>query len=165
MAFTGLSFVFRLPLNHPEDQSLRQRLLNGPAGQHDSLSGRLDLAQQLAQAVTYVHLYESAQQTSLPSKGTSNDETAVLVGFDVLRGAEGKTLRLGDDHWEKNLYRRPERQGKSLATDYEMRHDIYSLGVCLLEIGLWEGFVDYEKSLTDIADMAAQNSAGIGSRY
>jgi hypothetical protein len=30
-----------------------------------------------------------------------------------------------------------------LHVDYEMRHDIYSLGVCLLEIGLWETFVDY----------------------
>ena len=26
-----------------------------------------------------------------------------------------------------------------------MQHDIYSLGVCLLEIGLWESFVDTDK--------------------
>jgi hypothetical protein len=25
-----------------------------------------------------------------------------------------------------------------------MQHDIYSLGVCLLEIGIWESFVEYE---------------------
>ena len=61
----------------------------------------------------------------------------------MLREAKGKTSRKGDDDWEKNLYRHPQRQGILLHADYEMRHDIYSLGVCLLEIGLWKSFVDY----------------------
>ncbi|KAK1240292.1 hypothetical protein MKX08_007734 [Trichoderma sp. CBMAI-0020] len=155
---TGLSFVFRMPPTHSHAQSLRHRLLSGPSGEHDSLSARFDLARQLVNAVSYVHLYEFVHKNIRPETililsrgnyGSGNagrsDETAILVGFDVLRDADGKTNRLGDDDWEKNLYRHPQRQGKTLMTDYNMRHDIYSVGVCLLEIGLWGSFVEYDK--------------------
>ncbi|KAM0520500.1 hypothetical protein ACHAPE_002893 [Trichoderma viride] len=165
---TGLSFVFRMPPTHSHAQSLRHRLLSGPSGEYDSLSARFDLARQLVNAVSYVHLYEFVHKNIRPETililsrgkyGTGNtgrsDETAILVGFDVLRDAEGKTNRLGDDDWEKNLYRHPQRQGKTLKTDYNMRHDIYSVGVCLLEIGLWGSFVEY-----DIVDEKDQSSLG-----
>lgn len=33
--------------------------------------------------------------------------------------------------------------GEFPAEAYKMQHDIYSLGVCLLEIGLWEPLVKY----------------------
>ncbi|KAL7917767.1 hypothetical protein ACQKWADRAFT_331611 [Trichoderma austrokoningii] len=144
---TGLSFIFRMPPSNSHVQSLRRRLLSGPSGEHDSLSARFDLARQLVNAVSYVHLgnYGSA----------GGDEMAILVGFDILRDAEGKTNRLGDDDWEKNLYRHPQRQGKTLRTDYNMRHDMYSIGVCLLEAGLWSSFVEYDK-----VDEKIQSSPG-----
>ncbi|KAL7908553.1 hypothetical protein GGI35DRAFT_451473 [Trichoderma velutinum] len=162
---TGLSFIFRIPPTHSHIQSLRHRLLSGPNGEYDSLMARLDLARQLVKAVSYVHLYDFVHKNIRPetililSKGNhkfsnaggddepeENSEIAVLVGFDVLRDAEGKTHRLGDDDWEKNLYRHPHRQGKTPQTDYNMQHDIYSVGVCLLEIGLWGNFVEYDKN-------------------
>lgn len=165
---TGLSFVFRIPPTHSHAQSLRHRLLSGPSGEHDSLSARFDLARQLVRAVSFVHLYEFVHKNIRPETililrngnyGSVDaggvDETAMLVGFDVLRDAEGKTNRLGDDDWEKNLYRHPHRQGKTPETDYNMRHDIYSVGVCLLEIGLWGSFVEYDK-----VDEKGQSSLG-----
>ncbi|GFP60478.1 hypothetical protein TASIC1_0019002400 [Trichoderma asperellum] len=168
---TGLSFVFRMPPTHSHLQSLRHRLLSGASGEHDSLSARFDLARQLVKAVSYVHLYEFVHKNIRPEtililrKGTYGsvnaggcDEAAMLVGFDVLRDAEGKTNRLGDDDWEKNLYRHPHRQGKTPETDYNMRHDIYSVGVCLLEIGLWGSFVEYGK-----VDEKGQSSFGTAS--
>jgi hypothetical protein len=159
----GLAFVFRLPATHSSLESLRGRLLDGEHRAHDSLSDRFALARQMATAVSYVHLYGFVHKnirpetillchTSLPGgtpgEGPGNadgvaGETVALVGFDVLREAEGKTRRVGDNDWEKNLYRHPQRQGLSLHFDYEMRHDIYSLGVCLLEVGLWESFIGY----------------------
>ncbi|KAL7896120.1 hypothetical protein HDV63DRAFT_388668 [Trichoderma sp. SZMC 28014] len=152
---TGLSFVLRIPPTHSHVQSLRHRLLSGPSGEHDSLSARFDLARQLVNAVSYVHLYDFVHKNIRPEtililnrgnhRSDNADETTILVGFDVLRDAEGKTNRLGDDDWEKNLYRHPQRQGRTLKTDYNMRHDIYSVGVCLLEIGLWGSFVEYDK--------------------
>jgi hypothetical protein len=64
-----------------------------------------------------------------------------LVGFGNFRDAEGGTLRSGDTLWEKNIYRHPRRQGQKPQDDYIMQHDIYSLGVCLLELGLWESLL------------------------
>ena len=66
-----------------------------------------------------------------------------LVGFEKFRLAEGQTYKAGNTFCEENLYRHPGRQGQRPEEDYEMRHDIYSLGVCLLEIGLWTSFVKW----------------------
>jgi hypothetical protein len=41
----------------------------------------------------------------------------------------------------ENIYRHPQRQGLQLEKRYHMGHDIYSLGVCLLELGLWESLI------------------------
>lgn len=70
--------------------------------------------------------------------------SAFLVGFDSFRMASGKTLRRGEASWKRDLYQHPDRMGITPTEDYVMQHDIYSLGVCLLEIGLWETFVSYE---------------------
>ena len=43
--------------------------------------------------------------------------------------------------WQKAIYRHPSRHGLHLQTNYSMQHDIYSLGVCLLELGLWRSFI------------------------
>lgn len=55
----------------------------------------------------------------------------------------GWTQRIGDAAPDKNLYRHPSRQGINPELNYTMQHDVYSLGVCLLEIGLWKTFVIY----------------------
>lgn len=62
--------------------------------------------------------------------------------------------------WYNGIYRHPERQ-KSATTHVRrnMGHDIYSLGVCLLEIGLWESlmyevWVHDEKSSYNKENMA-----------
>lgn len=65
-----------------------------------------------------------------------------LVGFERFRLETGGTTKLQTDlRWEKNLYRHPRRQGLSVEDVYVMQHDIYSLGVCLFEIDLWESLV------------------------
>lgn len=64
-----------------------------------------------------------------------------LVGFEQLRRVEALSNFKGDLQWERNLYRHPVRQGLWSEEAFTMQHDIYSLGVCLLEIGLWHPFV------------------------
>ena len=76
-----------------------------------------------------------------------------------------------DPDWYRNLYRHPARQGESPDEAYRMQHDIYSLGVCLLEIDLWESFVDYPSDIPvpgeafrDLAVMMMQpGGTGLGS--
>lgn len=56
----------------------------------------------------------------------------------------------GDTDWAKNIYRHPQRQGAQLLERYSIQYDIYSLGVCLLELGLWTSFVEYNQDQTPI---------------
>lgn len=146
----GITFLFRVPAGHTVVGSVRQLLLSGRT--HDSLSDRLEMAKQLVSAVYYVHLYGFVHknirpETILSLAKTAAGEgpipcTAFLVGFQVIRNADGRTYPVTDTRWETNLYRHPLRQG-TVVDYYVMQHDIYSLGVCLLEIGLWEPFVTY----------------------
>lgn len=140
------TIVFRLPPQHSRPKSLRQWLINGspPA----SLSHRFALAKQLAKAVTYVHIFGFVHKNIHPGailcfeKANTDVPSAFLAGFELFRDEDGKTSRRGDNVLEKNLYRHWTRQGTEIDNDYIMQHDIYSLGVCMLEIGLWRSFVD-----------------------
>jgi hypothetical protein len=68
-----------------------------------------------------------------------------LIGFEQIRLAKGRALLRGDAAWQKNIYQHPSRQSISPEEAYRMQHDIHSLGVCLLEIGLWGSFVVYSE--------------------
>lgn len=139
--------VFRIPHGMEVLLSLRQLLLNSDA--YMSLSRKVHLARELSKAVNYVHTFTFVHKNVRPEsilcfedhKATHNH--AFLVGFDAFRAADAGTLMGGDMTWSRNIYRHPRRQGLDPADKYSMHHDIYSLGVCLLEIGLWESFVEY----------------------
>ncbi|KAH8754802.1 hypothetical protein F5883DRAFT_526644 [Diaporthe sp. PMI_573] len=158
---SGMAFLFRVPDGYTAIRSVRQLLLSGQA--HDSLSDRLEMAKKLVHAVYYVHLYGFVHKNIRPETILSLSETeegrlpsmACLVGFQVIRNADGRTYPVTDMKWETNLYRHPLRQGNNVDY-YVMQHDIYSLGVCLLEIGLWESLVAYDP------DGAAQPSIALG---
>jgi hypothetical protein len=94
-----------------------------------------------------VHLHDFVHKNICPEttlclcKGQEEESSPLvcLVGFQVVRNVDGKTntTKIGDKH---RLYCHPSLQGVE-KTDYVMQHDIYSLGVCLLEIGLWESML------------------------
>ena len=60
-----------------------------------------------------------------------------LVDFEYSRPESGTTFRLRDNDDERNLYRHPEIQDVANSS-FSKLHDIYSLGVVLLEIALWQ---------------------------
>ncbi|KAK3340142.1 hypothetical protein B0H65DRAFT_431996 [Neurospora tetraspora] len=145
--YTSFQLVFRLPEDMLVLQSLRQLLLS--SDEHISLSRKMRMARELAKAIHYVHTFAFVHKNVRPESilcfeddGASRSH-AFLVGFDAFRAAGGGTIMSGDISWERNVYRHPSRQGFDPAEKYRMQHDIYSLGVCLLEIGLWESFVEY----------------------
>ena len=53
-----------------------------------------------------------------------------------MRNINDASGRTDSDTWTENLYRHPQRQGLQLETRYHVGHDIYSLGVTMLEVGL-----------------------------
>ncbi|KAL4728772.1 hypothetical protein ACLX1H_003171 [Fusarium chlamydosporum] len=143
----NFTFVFRIPQQFAQQRSLRGMLLNGESPR--SLSDVVILAQQLAKAVSYVHLLDFVHKNINPESilllthTQSQDLAAYLVGFQKFRKDGGMTSRLASTDWEQVLYCHPRRYGSNPEDAYIMQHDIYSLGVCLLEIGLWESFVVY----------------------
>lgn len=139
--------VFKTPSSMYSPQSLRSSLVAGDF--NHSLSDRFQLARQLTRAVCSVHTFGLVHKSIRPENillfrdHNSKLGSAFLVGFENIRTEEGWTRFQSDLDWEKNLYRHPKRQGVQLQDRYIMQHDIYSLGVCLLEIGLWSSFVQY----------------------
>jgi hypothetical protein len=143
----SFKFVFRVLEGMENPRSLRS-ILNS-TDVNLSLSDRFRVAQQLATSVSYIHTYGFVHKNIRPETVLifQNQKSPLgpsfLLGFEKFRLEDGKTMRSGDCVREKNLYRHPHRQGLKPEEDYTMQHDTYSLGVCLLEIGLWESFVIY----------------------
>lgn len=151
----SFDYVFRIPDGMRRPRSLRGLILSSSASDRNhSLSDRFRIARQLAKSVSYIHMYDFVHKNIRPETVlVLDDERAglgslFLVGFKAIRKVDGKTIRAGDGAWERNFYRHPQRQGLHPDQDYMMQHDIYSLGVCLLEIGLWESFLDYQNDET-----------------
>lgn len=149
---SSFDFIFQIPKElSNEPKSLRGYLsLNFNL----TLTTRFQLAKQLAKSISYVHTLGFVHKNIRPEtvlgfqSSESRFDLFFLVGFEKIRMADGRTRRSGDSVWEKNLYRHPHRQGLNPEDVYKMQHDIYSLGVCLLEIGLWESFLSYEDGAT-----------------
>jgi serine/threonine protein kinase len=68
--------------------------------------------------------------------------TPYLVGFSYARRGTARSTGSSRADWRNEIYRHPERQAAELGIDpeayYKPYHDVYSLGVVLLELGLWE---------------------------
>lgn len=135
-------------------RSLRDLLLNVPAPR--SLSQRFAIARQLATAVAYVHIFGFVHKNIRPESVLSFASTdasqnrVYLAGFEMFRRDEAWTQKMGDDALDRNVYRHPSRQGLNPDWEYIMQHDIYGLGVCLLEIGLWQSLIDYPTTTTGL---------------
>jgi hypothetical protein len=72
-----------------------------------------------------------------------------ICGFDASREVAGQNVSRGQDdgNWKHELYCHPDRQQKTMSDAAEhpsqvkrfrQKHDVYSLGVVLLELGLWQ---------------------------
>jgi len=142
------TIVFRAPPCAGEPRSLRDLLLH--TATPSSLSTKFDMARELAKSVSFVHTFGFVHKNIRPESvlvypgGSGQDQSMFLLGLENFRREDGWTQRRGDDALDRNLYRHPSRQGDSPQEDYVMQHDIYSLGVCLLEIGFWNSFVQYD---------------------
>lgn len=126
-----------------------------------SLSHRLRFACDLAKAVLYVHLvgwvHKSIRPENIllledPSSGKSRRfpytlSNPFLAGFEYARNVKTASNRRSDIEWHLNIYRHPKRQFLERNSEYTMAHDIYSLGVVFLELGLWgsNGFIPFQK--------------------
>lgn len=159
-------FVFQLTPGLSQPRSLRDLLycLSTP-----SLNERIKLARSLARSVMFVHNLNFVHKNIRPETvltfqvdvDADHYRTTSLIGFESFRYAEGPTRQSQKQQWERDLYRHPSRQGIRPHVRYAMQHDIYSLGICLLEIGLWTSFVDYSTNDTAVQYVPSSALAGV----
>ena len=140
--------------------SLRELLNRVP---HFPLNHRLRFCSDIAQAVLYVHLVGWVHKSIRPDNILVLREqgegelpprrrfpytlaSPYLAGFEYARNAKALSDRKSDAEWRVNIYRHPKRQFLERNAEYTMAHDIYSLGVVFLELGLWgsNGFVPFQ---------------------
>lgn len=154
---------FTFPAQKTNPRSLHA-LLSDPSnaqGKKHSLSDRLQLAQLIATAVLYVHSCKLVHKNIRPENIIIFDDVPdpaqqtpalkfpytigkpYLAGYDGVRKEDAPTLLLDVKKWEERIYLPTSRlQDKEHREKFSWRHDIYSLGVVLLEIALWENFAN-----------------------
>lgn len=151
---------FRQPEGWERPQSLRSLLKKSSKGPRHSLNQRIELARMLASAVFYIHSCDFVHKNIRPDNVIVFDPVSenidpslakyhqfprslgkpFLIGYDGVRKAEAASLRIRTDEWQKSVYLSPERQRLNVGDEFTMAHDVYSLGVLLLEVALWEDF-------------------------
>jgi serine/threonine protein kinase len=126
--------------------------------QRPSLGLRFSMCHQLADSlfllhsVDWVHRALRSDNVLIIFPNDDLDKTALkraelrVCGFETSRPATDSSLGPYDNQLSRNVYRHPKRWGtpRELFTQV---HDVYSLGVILLEIGLWERAEDMISSL------------------
>jgi hypothetical protein len=114
-----------------------------------TLGERFRLAYEVAQAVMRWHaagwLHQGLASFHIVFFEQSVDAVAFgspyLMGFDYSREDDASSARRRNDQPKaeaiRDLYRHPERQGSKPRKKHQRRHDLYALGLILLEIGRW----------------------------
>jgi hypothetical protein len=153
-----LELVFELPTEFGELRSLENLIQadceQGYAGRRP-LDCRYRLAHQLSEIILSIHTLNRVHKNIRPDtilmiRAERNDlassdldfGTPYMTDWTMLRKINAPSFMVGENDWLKDIYRHPQRQGLQPETRYNMGHDIYSLGVCLLAIGLWKPLVD-----------------------
>ena len=142
--------IYHVPHGLVNPTSLRQSLV---IEKKVSLDERFHIAKALTKSVMFMHTSAFVHKNIRPETIITFEDhdsrlrTPFLVGFERFRPAAAGSNLSSDAYWWRNLYRHPKRQGILPEELYCMQHDIYSLGVCLLEIGIWTSFIHPDAEL------------------
>lgn len=146
------AFVFAFPENANQSTPVSLRSIieaEGPKRYEYrlTLNTRFAIAQSISKSLGCFHadgwVHKSLRSESIVFfKSKSTTETLMigspyLVNFEYTRPENAGTVMDYDLDIEKDIYRHPERQGIP-SRPFSKAHDLYALGVILLEIGLWQ---------------------------
>ena len=149
------AFVFHFPSDTltSEAVSLHSVIATQAPGNAWPLESRFAVAQSLARSIAKLHIdgwiHKSIRSHSVVFFKNRTDgkllvNSPYLVDFEYSRPESGSTIRLQVSDYERDLYRHPDLKDVDPSSS-SMVHDIYSLGVVLLEIALWQTVGDIYK--------------------
>ena len=127
-----------------------------------TLGERLRLAKHLASSISGLHLVEWIHESFrsenviffprrlIPGEVSKGEDRLILsqpwvMGFEFSRPELDFSSGREDIDPARNVYRHPERQNQP-QKPFQKVHDIYALGVVLLEIGLWRSVLSLERA-------------------
>ena len=160
------SFIFAQTLPYTSTTMTLHEFMSHDAFPDTStaLNVRLKIAYKITEAMFFLHTagfcHKNITSNSVvilrrfnALRGTeeipSTTDEAYLMGYDLIRGTEARTYSEGvsdrrhhhslrSEDRMLDIYQHPVRlQGKD-SLRYNKQHDIYSMGVVLLEVGLWQ---------------------------
>jgi len=175
-AHSRIGLVSQLPTSTQTDLSTIASLssLLSSKGVRPQLRGRVRLALALAHTVHRLHIYGSLHKSlrrdniifppaggseagNVPGLAVSLDDPRIAGFKYARRETDFSSVRQQHDH-AQNLYRHPARW--DVPTERFSRiHDLYALGVILLEIGIWERAQDMDRGALLAPKMANQPDA------
>ncbi|KAH9208863.1 hypothetical protein DL95DRAFT_527169 [Leptodontidium sp. 2 PMI_412] len=117
-----------------------------------SLPHRFHIAYTISKALASFHtdgwVHKSIRSTSIVFfkrlHPTLDYDNPYLVSFEYSRPVDGLTHGIEDNNITNNIYRHPQRQGAP-TSDFTRIHDIYALGVVLLEVGCYKTALEIYK--------------------
>ncbi|UKZ69954.1 uncharacterized protein TrAtP1_010957 [Trichoderma atroviride] len=155
-------------------------------GQKFWLAARLSRCISQLQLVKWVHESFRSENVLFFLKSGCGEKNAIsisqvdlaepwVLGFEFSRPETYFTAGLGDTCLARDIYRHPDRQ-QNPTQPFTKLHDIYAMGVVLLEIGLWQpalalkksGFARVQtKTITEILIRHAEKRLGakMGEKY
>ena len=152
-----IGMIFELPPELDGPPSSLLTALTCSSNTRPSLDARMRLARSLAETLLLLHsvnwLHKSLRsETVLLLSGAPNTphsrvcpslENPRLSGFEYSRLDNDFTSGHPDYELQRNIYRHPNRWDQPNES-FSKIHDIYSLGVVLLEIGLWDPINNFD---------------------
>ena len=176
-----VELIFQIPPGLGRPQTLNNLITATPISkshrdEHFRAQQR-HLGRQLSEAVYSVHEAQLVHKNIRPETIIMLDSVAenppvgddslklglpFLTNWNMLRDEDDPSSRTGDDDWLRDIYRHPERQGLQLERRYSLNHDIYSLGVCLLVIGLWEPLILRENESARLSKLYTKTAFRLG---
>ena len=177
----NVELIFQIPpgLESPQTLSafITATAMSGNYIDEHFRTKRQQLGRQLSEAVYSVHEAQLVHKNIRPETIIMLDSAVedmtgredglklglpFLTNWNMLRDKEDPSSRTGDDDWVRDVYRHPERQGLQPERRYNLNHDIYSLGVCLLVIGLWEPLILIKDGTAKLCSLYTETAFRLG---
>ena len=136
--------IFKMPVTHGGFITLRDAIIRCDRTRRPTLGQRYSIARMIGNALLRWHRAHWVHQgiasyniVFFIRDGMIDYCNPYLCGFEYARPSGDPSTSRRVKRFELNVYRYPTRQG--VPTKYHTKiHDIYSYGVLLLEVGVWE---------------------------